>query len=105
MLPEAGQDLDREVARRLGEEGPSVSCYSTDPRAADELIARLGRSEVLAACEKVGSLWYCTLSTTFGTSRERLATGAGTSRALALCRAVVNLTAERLWLRPQEPGA
>jgi hypothetical protein len=105
MLQEPGADLDREVARKLGEEGREASPFSTDPRAADGLIARLEQSGIFAACERVGSTWYCTLSTDVGGIRERLATGAGSSRPAALCRAVVNLPGETLNPRPGKPAA
>ena len=95
MLQEPGPDLDHEVARRLGEEGLTLS-YSTDLRAADELTARLAKLKVVAVCERFGTLWYCALSIDFGHARERLATGTGKTRPLALCRAVMNLPPESL---------
>ena len=94
MLPDPGPDLDRQVLQRLGEQAHGSVRYSTDESAYDLLVARLARSEILTACEQVGSTWYCTLSS--GKGRERLATGAGPTRSAALCRAVVNLPAERL---------
>ncbi len=97
MLQKPGADLDREVARRLGEEGPEIAPFSTDARAAEQLIARLEQSGLFTECERAGTLWYCTLSTDIGKARERLATGAGETRPAALCHAVVNLPGD--WLR------
>ncbi len=84
--------------RRLGEPAHRSTRYSTDESAYDQLVARLARSEILTACERVGNTWYCTLSCAAGKGRERLATGAGPTRSSALCRAVLNLPAERLRL-------
>lgn len=95
MLLEPGVGLDREVARRLGEEGPESAGCSTDARAANGLIARLERHGFFADCERSGNLWYCTLSSSVGGFRERISTGAGPTRPVALCRAVVNLPGNR----------
>jgi len=104
MLHEPGADLDREVARKLGEGEPEAAPCSTDPRAADGLTAQLEQRGVFATCERVGSTWYCTLSTDVGGIRERLATGAGSTRPAALCRAVVNLPGKSLPLCPKTPA-
>jgi hypothetical protein len=91
---------------RLGEQAHGSVRYSTDASAYDLLVARLARSEILTACERVGSTWYCTLSGPAGKGRERLATGAGPTRSAAACRAVLNLPAERLRLDPgKTPGS
>ena len=103
MLHDPGADLDREVARRLGEEGLEVAPCSTDPRAADGLIARLEQHGIFAECERAGSLWYYTLSTSVGRVRERISTGAGSTRPAALCRAVVNLPGGLLRSHPAVP--
>lgn len=95
MLPDPGPELDRQVLHRLGEQAQGSVRYSTDENAHDLLVARLTRSAILTACERVGSTWYCSLSDAAGKG-ERLATGAGPTRSAALCRAVVNLPAERL---------
>jgi hypothetical protein len=91
MLQKPGAALDREVARKLGEEGRGPAPFSTDLPAAERLIARLERSGIFTECERDGSVWYCALLTDIGKVRERLATGAGATRPEALCRAVVNL--------------
>ncbi|HYR45712.1 MAG TPA: hypothetical protein VER78_01810 [Thermoanaerobaculia bacterium] len=91
MIPEAGPALDVEVARRLGGAGKPEARYSTDPAAADPLIARLGRKSVFAACEKVADLWYCVLTADVAGVRQRIATGSGETQSLALCRAVAHL--------------
>lgn len=103
MLQKPGADLDREVARRLGEEGPEFLPFSTDPQAAGRLTARLERIGVFAQCERDGSVWYCTLWIEIGKTRERLATGAGASRPEALCRAMANLPPGWILTRPVPP--
>jgi hypothetical protein len=100
MLHEPGENLDREVAGRLGEKGSAAAPYSTDPTAADRLTKRLAKGGVFAEFERAGGSWYCTLSTDVGKVRERIATGTGATRPAALCRAVVNLPGDRLWPPP-----
>jgi hypothetical protein len=90
MLPGPGPDLDHLVARRLGDSAPEAD-YSVDPTAADRLIARLETSGLLIQWERADELWYCTLA---GRAAQRLATGSGTTRELALCRAVSHLPAD-----------
>jgi hypothetical protein len=91
MIPEAGPALDVEVAMRLGGAGKPDPLYSTDPAVADQLIARLGQESVFAACEQVDDLWYCVLTADVAGVRQRIASGSGETRSLALCRAVVHL--------------
>ncbi len=90
MLSPSGPLLDEIVARRLGEDAP-VPPYSTDPAAADRLIARLEKSGILLTAERVEETWYCALTVEIGWAREKLATGSGETRETALCRAVANL--------------
>jgi hypothetical protein len=87
MLHGPGPDLDRLIARRLGDSAPEAD-YSIDPAAADRLLARLEKAGLLLQWERADELWYCTLSGGVG---RRLATGCGSTRELALCRAVSNL--------------
>jgi hypothetical protein len=91
MIPEAGPALDTEVAERLGDAVPPDVRYSTDPAVADRLVARLGEESVLAMCEQVDELWYCVLTADVAGVRQRIASGSGETRSLALCRAVVHL--------------
>lgn len=96
MLHRAGPVLDKEIARRLGEEENGAPRYSTDARAADRLIDRLEESSVLVSCALAKPYWYCSLSINASGRRELLATGTGATRPLALCRAVTNLPEGRL---------
>ena len=91
MLPEAGPVLDKEIARRLGEEQTPAAGYSTDLAAADRLISRLEESAIFVTWIHAKPFWYCTLAVSVSGARERIATGTGETRPLALCRAVVNL--------------
>lgn len=91
MIPEAGPALDTAVAQRLGDAGSPDARYSTDPAVADPLIARLEQDSVFATCEQVGDLWYCLLTADVAGVRQRIASGSGETRSLALCRAVVHL--------------
>jgi hypothetical protein len=95
MIPEAGPALDAEVAKRLKEagspQGTPESRYSTDPALVDRLVASLGQESVFAACEQVDDLWYCVLTAEVAGVRQRIASGSGETRSLALCRAVVHL--------------
>jgi hypothetical protein len=91
MVPEAGPALDLEVARRLGGAAKPEARFSTDPAAADQLIARLERESVFAECEQADGLWYCVLTADVAGVRERIATGSGETQSLAVCRAVAHL--------------
>jgi hypothetical protein len=104
MLPSAGPALDGIVAQRLGDLAQAPN-YSTDPAAADRLRARLEKSGILVLAEQSDGAWYCTLSVEMGWARERLATGSGETRELALCRAVFNLppSVRRAVRDPAEP--
>jgi hypothetical protein len=103
MLQEAGPGLDREVSRRLGEDRTPAAGYSTDPAAADRLISRLEESAFFVTWIEAEPFSYCTLAISFSGVRERIATGAGATRPLALCRAVVNLPNGRLLSGGKKP--
>jgi hypothetical protein len=105
MLQEAGPGLDREVARRLGEDRPPAAGYSTDPAAADRLISRLEENAIIITWIEAEPFWYCTLAVSVSGVRERIATGAGPTRPLALCRAVVNLPNGRLLSEGKKPAS
>jgi hypothetical protein len=96
MLQEAGPELNRQVARRLGENRIPAAGYSTDPAVADRLISRLEESSYFVTWIEAKPLWYCTLAIASSGARERIATGAAATRPLALCRAVLNLPDGRL---------
>jgi hypothetical protein len=91
MIPEAGTALDTEVTERLGGAIGGENRYSTDPAVADLLIARLAQESVFATCEQVDELWSCVLTADVAGVRQRIASGSGETRSLALCRAVVHL--------------
>jgi hypothetical protein len=91
MLQAPGPGLDLEVARRLGDESAPAPPYSTDPETTDCLIRRLEEKGLSVTCEQAGPIWHCALAALIYRSRERLATGAGPNRAVAVCRAIANL--------------
>jgi hypothetical protein len=91
MIPEPGPTLDAEVAKRLEKAGSPEARYSTDPALVDRLVASLGQESVFAACELVDGVWYCVLTADVAGVRQRIASGSGETRSLALCRAVVHL--------------
>ena len=105
MLQEAGPGLDREVARRLGEDRAPAAAYSADPVAADRLISRLEKNAIIITWIEAEPFWYCTLAVSISGVRERIATGAGPTRPLALCRAVVNLPDGRLLSGRKKPAS
>jgi len=91
MIPQPGPALDNEVAERLREPKSPIVPYSTDPAAVNRLVTSLEREATFAACEQVDGLWYCVLTGDVAGVRQRIASGSGETRSLALCRAVVNL--------------
>lgn len=103
MLLEPGANLDKGVTLKLGDKGPEIPAYSTDPTVSDRLTERLAQAGVFAEFETAGGFWYCTLSTDVGKVRERLATGMGAARPAALCFAVLNLPGDRLRSRTVPP--
>jgi hypothetical protein len=98
---DAGAGLDLEVARRvLGSEVPGEPpAYSSDDVAAERLRDSLEAAGTLRCTfEPWEGTWYCTWWTVAqGATRERLSSGSGPTRALAFCRACVNLPA---WATP-----
>jgi hypothetical protein len=91
MLQGPGPGLDLEVARRLGDETAPAPAYSTDSETTDCLVRRLEEMGLSVTCEQAGATWHCALAALIYRTHERLATGAGPTRAVAVCRAVVNL--------------
>lgn len=88
-LDEPGQDLDRKVAARLSLS--EADAFSTDETSVDRLVSALEKHGFVSSVEQQDGSWWATIWTS-GSKRERLATGSGPSRPLALCRAVVNLS-------------
>lgn len=81
-----GPELDRLVAVAMrGEATRSLAPYSTDGIAASRLLRRLGELGIAVEVEETEGQFYCT----FRSSGERIATGSGETRELAVSRAVV----------------
>jgi hypothetical protein len=91
MMIDAGQDLDRQIERKLnGDAKKKTPPYSTSEKAASRLLRRLEMQDMPCSIEQVDSTWYCTLWIVLPKGRERLATGSGETRALSVARAVMN---------------
>ena len=90
MMNEAGPDLDRQIERKLnGDAKKKTPPYSTSEKAASRLLRRLEMQDMPCSIEQIDGVWYCTFWIVLD-SRERLATGSGETRALAIARAVMN---------------
>ena len=102
-LLDPGDLLDGEVARRVfGRSRESdTPPYSTDEDAALRLRELLeARGGLRCVFEPWEGTWYCTWWTVEeGALRERIASGSGPTRAVAFCRASVNLPS---WVTPME---
>src|SRR5450432_4241236 len=91
MLIGPGPDLDRQIERKLnGDAKKRTPPYSTSEKAASRLVRRLDLQDMPCSIEEIDGVWFCTLWIVFGSSRERLSTGSGETRALAIARAVLN---------------
>lgn len=93
MLLDAGPDLDRQIERKLnGDAKKRTPPYSTSEKAASRLLRRLEMQDMPCTIDQIDELWYCTFWTLTieSNSRERLSTGSGETRALAVARAVLN---------------
>jgi len=91
MLNEAGPELDRQIERKLnGDAKKKTPPYSTSEKAANRLLRRLELQDMPSTIEEIDSVWYCTFWIVFQNCRERLSTGSGETRALAIARAVMN---------------
>jgi hypothetical protein len=89
MLIAAGPDLDRQIERKLnGDAKKKTPPYSTSEKAASRLIRRLQLQDMPCTVERIEDVWFCTFWTS--NSRERVATGSGETRALAIARGVMN---------------
>ena len=109
---ESGRSLDRRIARLIdgGRSSPEPPFYSTEDAASDVLVTRLRHQGIEAELEQESGNWYCVFwaSQEVDGVRERVASGSAAARALAICRAVLNLhlsgTGERLHLRTASRG-
>ncbi len=91
MMNDAGPDLDRKIERKLnGDAKKRTPPYSTSEKAANRLLRRLEMQDMPCSIEQIDGIWYCTFWIVFENSRERLSTGSGETRALAIARAVMN---------------
>lgn len=91
MLKDAGPDLDRQIERKLnGDAKKKTPPYSTSEKAANRLLRRLEMQDMPCSVEQIDGVWYCTFWIVFESSRERLSTGSGETRELAIARAVMN---------------
>jgi hypothetical protein len=109
---DAGRPLDQRIARLVDGERKSSDppFYSTQDFASDDLVTRLRSHGIEAELEQDGDTWYCIFWASLPGDgvRERVASGSADTRALAICRAVLNLpisgTGRRLHLRTASRG-
>ncbi|HEY6051168.1 MAG TPA: hypothetical protein VIZ58_07955, partial [Thermoanaerobaculia bacterium] len=86
-----GPELDRLIERKLnGDAKKKTPPYSTSEKAANRLLRRLEMQDMPCSLEEIDGVWYCTFWVVFADRRERLSTGSGETRALAIARAVMN---------------
>ena len=112
VLPDAGPSLDRRIGRLLeGVRSPlEAPAYSTDDGVAQELANRFERIGIFPALEEDSGQWYCVFwaARPRDQVKERVASGSADTRALAICRAVLNIpltgTGSRLRLRTASRG-
>jgi hypothetical protein len=91
MVNDPGPELDRLIERKLnGDAKKKTPPYSTSEKAANRLLRRLEMQDMPCSLEEIQGIWYCTFWIVFGDRRERLSTGSGETRALAIARAVMN---------------
>jgi len=91
MVNDPGPELDRLIERKLnGDAKKKTPPYSTSEKAANRLLRRLEMQDMPCSLEEIEGIWYCTFWIVFGDRRERLSTGSGETRALAIARAVMN---------------
>ncbi|MEO8191324.1 MAG: hypothetical protein ABI682_13360 [Acidobacteriota bacterium] len=91
MMTSAGPDLDRQIEKKLnGDAKKRTPPYSTSEKAANRLLRRLEMQDMPCTIEEVDGSWFCTFWIVLPNSRERLSTGSGETRALAVARAVMN---------------
>jgi hypothetical protein len=91
MLDEPGAELDRLIERKLnGDARKNAPPYSTSEKVANRLLRRLEMQDMPSTLEEIEGVWYCTFWVVFADRRERLSTGSGKTRALAIARAVMN---------------
>ena len=92
MLEPAGPELDKKIAACLsGEVRRRVPLYSTDDRAADRARHALPQEGLSLELEEMDGIWHCSCRSGPAGSSRLLATGSGETRALAICRAILNV--------------
>lgn len=93
---EPGVELDREIARKLnGEVKPRPAPYSTSETAAGRLLRRLAADGTTSTLEVFDGQWHCTLRRGEpGGARRRVSIGSGSTRPLAIARAVLRAPLE-----------
>ncbi len=92
---EAGLELDRELARKLnGDVKPRPAPYSTSDTAAGRLLRRLAADGTTSGIEFADGQWYCTLWRGEPGRGRRLSLGSGSTRPLAIARAVLHARLE-----------
>ena len=92
---EPGLELDREIARKLtGDVKPRPAPYSTSDTAAGRLLRRLAADGTTSSLEAADGQWYCTLWRGEPVTGCRLSVGSGSTRPLAIARAVLHARLE-----------
>ena len=120
MVNDPGPELDRLIERKLnGDAKKKTPPYSTSEKAANRLLRRLEMQDMPCSLEEIDGVWYCTFWVVFADRRERLSTGSGETRALAIARAVMNarlgmgaslsastpdVTSRMLWAQSSNPA-
>src|SRR5262249_57424520 len=91
----AGIEMDRQVAVHVsGEHHREVPPFSSSERAANRLARRIAREGLTATFELEGGIWHCSWRKT--EDRSLLSSGTGQTRALAICRSILNLDLGRI---------
>lgn len=91
MMNSAGPELDRQIEKKLnGDAKKKTPPYSTSEKAANRLLRRLEMQDMPCTIEEIEGAWFCTFWILLQNGRERLSTGSGETRALAIARAVMN---------------
>ena len=119
LPPDAGPSLDRRIGRLVGASCSHLDApaYSTNDESAQKLAELLDRQGISPTLEEDAGQWYCVfwIARPGDEAKERVASGSAHTRALAICRAVLNLplsgtgsrlrlrTASRGWIEPEPP--
>lgn len=85
--------MDCEIARKINGDAKSRPApYSTSETAAHRLLRRLAREGLESTVEQSEGSFYCTIRRQTEGGSQRVATGSGETRPLAVARAVLNAT-------------